>query len=272
MGWYFGYLANVRMFLREDWGWSLGHFWSLAVEEQFYLVWPWVILFVPRRRLPAVVLGGIAVAPAFRYVVLRLTNNDLVGVLPFSCLDSLCLGAYLALGTDPGLRGHRWVRPLSGRVALAGLALMAVVIAAGRAHMAPEFWSALSDLGVALPAAWLVRRAAAGFTGAPGRWLGLAPLRYVGVISYGVYVYHYLLPEVLPKVARVAGHPHLLDPLGQGIHRTLWYPIFYTLATLGLASVSWYAFERPINRLKRYFEYGHRPLSPNPPAREPAGR
>ena len=53
------------------WGGGVSHLWSLAVEEQFYLLWPWVILFAPRRWLPGIALGAAAVGPVFRFVVVR---------------------------------------------------------------------------------------------------------------------------------------------------------------------------------------------------------
>jgi peptidoglycan/LPS O-acetylase OafA/YrhL len=53
MGWHLAYLTNVDLFLRGRWWGDISHFWSLAVEEQFYLVWPLVILLAPRRRCSA---------------------------------------------------------------------------------------------------------------------------------------------------------------------------------------------------------------------------
>jgi peptidoglycan/LPS O-acetylase OafA/YrhL len=94
---------------------------------------------------------------------------------------------------------------------------------------------------------WVVARAAEGMGGAAGRVLGLAPLRYLGTISYGIYLYHLMLPVLLPKLARRMGYADLLAPLGD---QTLPYLAFYSLASVGAAAVSWHAFEGPINRLK----------------------
>jgi peptidoglycan/LPS O-acetylase OafA/YrhL len=89
-------------------------------------------------------------------------------------------------------------------------------------------------------------------TGPVGTTLGLAPVRYLGTISYGIYVYHLLLPSLLPKVAKRLGHPDLLASLGD---ETLAFLVFYAVLTIVVAAVSWHCFEAPINRLKARFEY-----------------
>ncbi len=58
---------TFRSFLTETWPGSISHFWSLAVEEQFYLVWPWLIVFAPRRFLAPAIVMAIAGAPIFRW-------------------------------------------------------------------------------------------------------------------------------------------------------------------------------------------------------------
>jgi peptidoglycan/LPS O-acetylase OafA/YrhL len=263
MGWHLAYLTNVDLYLRGRWWGDISHFWSLAVEEQFYLCWPLIILLVPRRRLPAVALGAVLAAPLFRFAASSITGNTMGSILPFGCLDSLCLGAYLAMGADAGLRDHPLVRPVHGRLAWAGLVGVVASAISVRMGIAPLFWKSITDFAVALPCAWLVSRAATGLGGVPGRFLELRPIRYLGMISYGLYIYHYVLQSALPRLATLAGHPHLLDVLAPDRHLTVWYPVFYASATVVVASVSWHAFEGPINLLKARFEYRR------PPAVEP---
>jgi peptidoglycan/LPS O-acetylase OafA/YrhL len=95
-------------------------------------------------------------------------------------------------------------------------------------------------------------RAAEGMGGPAGKFLELAPVRYLGTISYGIYVYHNMLPDLLPRIARHLGYPDLLTPLGD---QTVPYLIFYTAVSVAAAAVSWHLFEGPINRLKARFEY-----------------
>jgi peptidoglycan/LPS O-acetylase OafA/YrhL len=255
MAWHLSYLTNIHNFLMQTTSGRMAPYWSLAVEEQFYLIWPWVVLFAPVHRLPSIVLGAVAAAPIFRLAVLLLTGNDQAPILPISCLDSLGLGAYIAMASSTALAGHRLVRPIGRRAVLAGLALFGVYQVALWIDTALVLRLVVFNLAIALPSAWVIERAARGFGGWPGRVLMWAPLRWVGRISYGLYVVHLLLPYLLPWAAKHLGARGLFDALGNGEEVTVWYLVFYTAASVAVAAVSWYAFERPINRLKDRFEY-----------------
>ena len=257
MLWHATYLTNVHFFLVNavhpgQWGGHVSHFWSLAVEEQFYLLWPWVILFARRRWLPGIALGMAAVGPIFRFVVFSLTGNDITPILPLGCVDSLALGAYLAMTVLPAFKSHPLVRPIGATALWSGLLLFGAYQVAEQTHGFWTFRIVSFDLAVALAGVWLVARAAEGMRGLAGRTLELAPLRYLGTISYGIYVYHLMLPELLPRVARRFGHPNLFAPL---VDQTLPFLLFYGAATIAVAAVSWHLFEGPINRFKARFEY-----------------
>jgi peptidoglycan/LPS O-acetylase OafA/YrhL len=104
----------------------------------------------------------------------------------------------------------------------------------------------LYDLGVALTGVWLIGTAAVGFSGLPGRILQSAPLVYLGMISYGLYMYHNFVPPVMKRV---------LAALGIAEHRNRVLIPLYVLSTIAVASISWFLLERPLNNLKRHFPY-----------------
>lgn len=94
--WHATYLSNIYQWLHVYKGYG-SNLWTLAVEQQFYLVWPVIILFVPRKLLLPVILILVAVAPACRYVVWAGGFNADPNRLPFSALDCLGIG-----GRDKG--------------------------------------------------------------------------------------------------------------------------------------------------------------------------
>lgn len=200
--WHLFYLSNVYITATGDWPGALSPFWTLAVEEQFYLVWPWVVLYTPRRHLLKCVIAVIAVAPLFRLLILGLGwNQNNWAVLPFACLDTLGSGALLAVLANPAsassapVVGQRrgWREPSArfGKrgIALGGLLLVTELLLIAT-HRAEGFSFLTFDLVMAWCCVWLLARATQGVGGAAGRLLENRVLVYLGVISYGIYVYH----------------------------------------------------------------------------------
>ena len=247
--WHVSYLSNVRFAAIGKFENSLAHLWSLAVEEQFYLIWPWLILFAPRRYLHGFLLATIAVAPAFRLLVYLSGGNDVAAeTLLFGCMDSLGLGALLAYdgSAQAYAASQRRLRTLSSRGGVLTLLVLGLFYSIGtwKAAAAPMLL-----LAVSLVFAWVVHGAAQGFSGPVGRLLEAGAVVYVGKISYGIYIFHNFMPVLVPRLFARLGlaYPDPSEAARQ----------FLTLlaCTLVVATLSWHLFEAPINRLKRYFPY-----------------
>jgi peptidoglycan/LPS O-acetylase OafA/YrhL len=245
--WLFTYTSNI-FFARHGWHGHLGHFWSLAVEEQFYLVWPWLLLFLPRKWLVPLLAVVISVAPLYRLYAFHRYGADAGArdAFTFGVVDSLGVGAVLAIATrtvsDGSLR--LWLSCIGLPIALAGYGALLGLQHYGVGGGAP---AALSDTATAIVFGWLVVGAARGFGGAPGRLFCFRPVAYVGKISYGVYVFHNIVIGAAIIEARRFG----VDYRPHGILSFL----AVTLVTIALAACSWTFFERPINGLKRLFAY-----------------
>lgn len=261
--WHITYLSDVYYARLGYWDGETTHLWSLAVEEQFYLFWPLLILLAPRRHLTSLVLAMIVAGPVFRLVAtLSGVNPIAVYVLPFACLDTLGLGALLAIAERDDV-GSRWSREQICRFGLAvGLPLFALSVVMHAAQRGELLGTVLGDLVAGLAFVWLIGRAATGFRGRWGRFLEWGPLVYVGTISYGVYLYHNFAPGAVRWLFRTAGLPAPLDlwPTGGGPWDTVLHinlATFFVLnvvATLAIATLSWRLVERPINKMRRRFD------------------
>jgi peptidoglycan/LPS O-acetylase OafA/YrhL len=246
--WHFTYNTNFWAVL-HPWQYPAGtHFWSLAVEEQFYLVWPWIILLVPSRYLLRTIIGVVAIGVMFRFgcslMPLGHRGTPAYALLP-GCADKLGMGALLAFCWDQtcGIQLARR-KDLFFRSGL-WLGLPGVVALITLRAYRPESRIALVFLSfsAALFFMWVIGSAARRFRGPVGAFLEWLPVRYLGKISYGLYLFHYLVPQTLARF-------HVPQPRSWALRFA-----FFSAVTIAIASLSWYAFERPINGLKRFFAY-----------------
>ncbi|WP_161792418.1 acyltransferase family protein [Croceibacterium mercuriale] len=245
------FLSNLWYARHPDWEpWTTVHLWTLAVEEQFYLVWPLVILLLPRRWLLAALVATIAGGIAFRILCnLIWPGMPPQDVLMPAMMDALALGGLIAAlvhrqAGDPAAR-ERLLQRLGG----ASLLCLALV----GASVLIQLPYAITDFACTVPMAFLVLAARHGIPGAIGRALAWRPVRYLGRISYGLYIWH-----IFAWVFLIAVLPGL--DWGKPGPATF---VVATLVAIAMGAASWHWVEQPFNRLKHLFPYA-RGTAPQP--------
>lgn len=250
--WYWTYLVNWHDTLGNILG-AMGHFWSLAIEEQFYLVWPLAIWLCRRKQVPTLCIGAIALSTLLRLVFdLRGVPVEYLHRATFTRFDTLALGGLLAwIANDEYWLGT--LRPLLKFVAPAALALFAVnEFAAARFGRFPAYVT-LSYSLMALLCGCLVFYAVA-YTGGPtimSRIARSAILRNVGKYSYSMYIFHLVakreaMVPVVTALTRWGLSLSLSLVLGM---------IICSVAVYAFALLTWYGFEKHFLKLKDYFPY-----------------
>jgi len=215
VGWVLGYVGNWRMALdpQPALG-ALSHTWSLAIEEQFYVVWPLALaLLLPRMRRMrlAVLMAGLATAAVlWREVLVASGHADVYRAYNGSDThaEGLLLGGALALWISAGGRvsmGSVWGR----LVTLAGVgSLVGVALFANLDRTANEVWTLLATLATVPVLLTAIQRPGSHLS----RFLSWRPLTWVGARSYGLYLWHFpivilllswTLPGPWPRVERV---------------------------------------------------------------------
>lgn len=247
--WHVSYLSNVLIYGSHAWIGRLSHLWSLDVEEQFYAVWPLLIILTPRRHLIAVASVATLSAPVFKIVgTLTFATPAFIRVLPVSCFDMLGAGALLAIVTNA--RSSRLTAHTLRTVGLvAGIPVLLAALVLRHFAANVLLVHTIEDCAVSLLSVWLVAGASAGFTGRAGRFFEQGWLMYIGIISYGIYIIHFLVPEVF-KWLRSLGLPAFPRPVDV---------VLFIATTILLAALSWTLYERPIGRLKRHVPYAPYP-------------
>ena len=247
--WHLAYASNVYFARLGTWHEATSHFWSLAVEEQFYVVWPMVVLFQPARRMSVLLILVAASAPLYRMVCLWNGWSPItMQVLPFGSVDSLAVGALLAWLAKADERGHHALT-LVGRL-LVPVALGLTALGALHIRLGGTLRTVFLDTIWSVAFVWLIDRAAVGFRGAVGRLLDSVLLVYLGRISYGLYLFHLLSPSIVRWLwVECLGRQRLSPGVGVGAAIVL---------TILLAASSWRFYEGPLNRLKRYVPYDAR--------------
>ncbi|MCC3371703.1 acyltransferase family protein [Cohnella sp. REN36] len=218
-----------------------GHLWSLAVEEQFYLLWPLAMIlglkFAPRRgRLALAILGAAAVS-AIAMALIYEPGSDPSRVYYGTDTRAfgLLIGAALALIWPSGklqdnlTRSGKRLVDLIGLAGLAAVLIMMVRIDEYDAFLYPGGMVLLS-IATALVVAALVHPG-----GRIGGWLGWKPLRWLGVRSYGIYLWHY--PVIV-----------LTNPSVDTSGPNVWRSLLQVGLSIGLATLSYKYVEDPIRR------------------------
>ena len=194
-GWAWAYAVNIYAAIKGDFALPyIDHFWSLAVEEHFYFVWPLVVWWCARKRLETVSLVVLIASFAARAIAAEMHVNHvaLYVLTPFR-LDALCLGAYFAMRARDGREGLTQLGRSAPRIAaVAAVALVAsYVFNRFTSVLFESLHEARTTLFVILFGALLIAAITAPAGSLLSRIFESKVMRFLGKYSYGLYVYHH---------------------------------------------------------------------------------
>ncbi len=242
--WYVLYLTNIHIALLGEWPEGTSHFWSIAIQQQFYLFWPAVVWLVPRRLLiPAMILFAV-IAPLSRYYeYLFMPPFIWPHKLSWGWFDFFGIGGLMALAVHRGfsLSARFWKLLM-----FAGCGSYAVLKFGPLIGLPPNrigpFYPTILTIGMC----GMIATAAMGWNNFFGRFLETEFLQKVGLLSYGIYLYHNLAPIVLGKIM-----PFLWwGPYAETTAQIGLRIVLFALLTWGLTMASWKYIETPLNSMR----------------------
>jgi peptidoglycan/LPS O-acetylase OafA/YrhL len=238
----FFYVGNYYQGLNHYPKSGLSHAWSLAVEEQYYLLWPVLLLLIVRKRhlLLCVTCWSILLVWTYRNILQFVGVREEYIYTAFDTrIDHLLIGCVLAISLAYGYFGRFWTI-VCARVSYMLLPTGSLIISATAAW----FWgtSYRNTIGFIVDP-MLVAVLMAQLIASRSRWLqwmDSRPVIFLGTISYSTYLYHEIVARLLSEMWRGLPAPVLMIPS--------------VAATVVVASISYYAVEKPFLRLRGRFE------------------
>ncbi|HEX5001112.1 MAG TPA: acyltransferase [Bacteroidia bacterium] len=246
--WLVSYTSNILIYRTLAFN-AFSHSWSLSVEEQFYLVWPWLLIFINEKYLKFVFAGAIVLGITTTIYTMNVLDNWAGFMLMPSCMQAFGIGGLLAYS-----KGKSFEQSLSKVINLIfPFALLLHFYFSFSKDHDPQYNCLFLTVN-SIISVWLIMKVINNKSEVIRKFLlENRFLNYIGQISYGIYLFHYVLTPIYEK--EIVKYFSGSDPVGNiFVDWKYNYPIRLLLLYI-IASLSFKYFEKPIINLKKRFEY-----------------
>ncbi len=241
--WNATFTTNILIMLKGDWVGAVSHYWSLAVEEQFYLFMPLLLFLIPRGKILRVLYGMLAIGLLSRIVMWFMGYPfPVIYVATPCCLDILGAGGILAYYYE---YRREWLLRVSGRYhremwwlgVLSLLSFLSIEIFGLQNFIHVVLSRTILSLFFFL----LVCKTIFEWSGKWGRFLEHPFIVYLGKTSYSAYLLHNFVPKLL-----------FWAPLPENVFARF---MIYWVVLLILSTITWKLIELPVLRFKKHLSY-----------------
>ena len=236
------YTSNFYFIEIQKWTSTFSHFWSLSVEEHFYLVWPIIVLFFKRRFILPIMAVIATGSILYRYYIFTYAPDYLTAyVHTFACLDVFMVGALLAYFLK-WYKEHFLLFFESRTIRYSILVVFAITYGSLTIYedsliFAGVFFRTLFSIA----SAGIIGLLIIGFSGLPGRIFENKWLVKGGRLSYGIYLVHNFVPGILLEIKKL-GLPTAIEF------------IIYLITTIIISAILYKLIETPMRRIGQKFK------------------
>ncbi|SKC82959.1 acyltransferase family protein [Ohtaekwangia koreensis] len=245
LAYFLAYSSNILFFKRNELGGTVSHLWSLSVEEQYYLLWPILVLTVNRRFTWLLIVVFILTGLSFQIIFVK--EGTFFGLLPFAAFDAFGFGALLAFVQ----RYHEdRISTFSKVINFVSLVILTWLIITQiyslelliPAKVVMSVFSLFVLFHLVVPS----KNAISFFY---QKMFTNDQLVFCGKISYGIYLYHTLIPGFSDNYYyKIIGHSSFLS-------HDFFFFVFNIMILLMVSSLSWFIVEKPFNSLKSKYNF-----------------
>jgi peptidoglycan/LPS O-acetylase OafA/YrhL len=252
--WFLSYLLNWKIaFIGNFNAIPAGYIWSLAIEEQFYIIWPWIVFSMPRKLLSLTTWSLAGCVILRTGLLLAGVTATSVYVMTFSHLDGLLIGAFIAVYIRT--RSIDWRLYCTARIAIISSFLILILLFIQKREF--YFYTrAVAYIGFILLAlgfgGLLTTTLFSDKKSLLRRIMNGKLIRSFGKYSYCLYLIHHPVGTAIEKVLY---NPSNHSFIGSLVPAFLFYIILTTIICWVLAFISWNLFEKQLLKLKSHFNY-----------------
>ena len=233
------YTTNFRIYEIGKWVGPFSHLWSLAIEEQFYLIWPILFLFIPAKRYNLLIVGTFLISLILKFNFYVNLENSFLDMLPFSQFDLFMIGAWLLVNKAILISK---IKNINFYWTSCSLLIVFIIVV----FFSDNFLISNLTVGFFSMLLILVTK----YENRVTQIFEFKPFVFFGKISYGLYLFHNFITLLERNLVGTKKQNILFNKVLPNINSAYYHLSIQLILLLSVSILSWYLIEKKFLKLK----------------------